>query len=208
MKRKLLTAGAVFFLLPLFSPKVLADPYYAPESPEPTVLLRCRETISSDRYHAESTFESSFESEHSEFYTSTGDSSADRRERRRSQIREILRRQETGHAHTGPVVIEIQGNCDAIRVDIDADSSWDEYIPDDLETSRGYEEWRESIRGRRRYGERPEEAYPWLTRTGSGWDWLIRRGSARSHETPEQNFESFSCMCITAPCHCAHPSSP
>jgi len=166
MKRNLLIAGAVFVLLPIFSTQAQATPEYTTPLTGPTVLLRCRENYSSTRRFSD-------RAQQIESYSTHSYSVTEHRTSRNSQIREILRRRRTDAAAETPVIIEIQGDCDAMRVEINAGHLQDELFPGEFDHSENYgesyEAWRDALRNHQ------HETYPWLTRTGSGWDWLLRQ---------------------------------
>lgn len=153
MKRALLTVGAAFVLLPFIA--VDAQASHSPDeltSVAPSVLLRCRKTISTETYL--------FEGEQFEHRISRRDSTdaqypsrefhpgRESHISRESPIREILRHRGLYYTEVTPIIIDIQGDCDAIRVEIGTERSPNERFP----TPR-----------------------PWLTRPGSGWDWLFRQ---------------------------------
>ncbi|MEL6353108.1 MAG: hypothetical protein AAFR58_15345 [Cyanobacteria bacterium J06627_28] len=115
-----------------------------------------------------------------------------------------MRRTETHVTEAASVVIEIQGDCEDIRIRVDADHAleelhFEELYPGELEPSDSYEDWHEDLRNIRR----PGEPRPWLTRTGSGWDRLLRTREAINEPIePEAAVELPNCICIKAPCSC------
>lgn len=174
MKQILFSLSAALCLMPLLSLSAQAN------APSSAVILRCREATSTEHHSLEH-----FSSD-------------------RTSIRDVLRQTETHTTETASVVIEIQGNCEDIRVRVDADHVLDELhseelYPGELEPSDSYENWHEDLHNVRR----PGEPRPWLTRTGSGWDWLLRTREAVNEPVDlEAAFELPNCMCVKAPCNC------
>lgn len=212
MKHTLLTVGAAFILLPFFSADARAEHYLESATTEPTILLRCHKTPSTESY--------SYEEEQYESHRSHSETFSERYESRESPIREILRRRETRHRDTHsektPIVIEIQGDCDAIRVGRGARSQ-EELFPGELNQSSDYEEWQEDLyeywqeEFRDRHGGASGSPHPWLIRPGSGWDWLLRSypDVRDSVVRPSESGEQTTCLCVQAPCNpCATFSSP
>ena len=194
MKRTLLTVGAALMLLPFFSADARAEHSSELTSTDPTILLRCHKNISTDNY--------SFEEEQIESYTFHSESFTEQHPRRNSPIREILRNRQSHHSEQGPIVIEIQGDCDAIRVGIGNARSQDELFPGELNHANDYEALYEMLRDRHDDRQDSPTPRPWLTRPGSGWDWLFRQSNATMHNDAIAG-EPAPCMCIKAPCHCA-----
>ena len=196
MKRTLLTVVTVLALLPLFPADARADHYTELTSADPTILLRCRKTSSTENHSFEEQMES---------HTFHSESFAEQYESRRSPIREILRNRQASSSEQTPIVIEIQGDCDAIRVGIGAERSQAELFPGELNHPGDYEALYEMLRDR--HDALPDSAHPWLIRPGSGWDWFLRQSNAAISNDSETG-ESATCMCIKAPCPCATFSLP
>ncbi|MEM6450655.1 MAG: hypothetical protein AAF703_10115 [Cyanobacteria bacterium P01_D01_bin.105] len=166
MKRTLLIVGAAFVLSPFLSADARANHDAEFASVEPTILLRCQQRHSSEH--------SSFEEEQIAHHTFHHESFTERQARQNSHIRDLLRQRQTSHSQIGsiasvPIVIEIQGDCNAIRVGIGA-ASQDELFPGEFDHLSDYEAWSEALRGHHRGA-----SGLWLTRPGSGWDWFLRR---------------------------------
>ncbi|MFK8183958.1 MAG: hypothetical protein AB8B99_11335 [Phormidesmis sp.] len=231
MKRTILTVGAAFVLLPFFSAAARADHYAEWTSAEPTIVLRCRQRLSTERHSFEhrssgnrssenhssenhSFSHHSFETEQTERYATHHDSFSEQHANSNAPIREILRRRETSRSGDRPVVIEVQGDCDAIRIGIGTE--WDELFPGEFDHSIIYEDWdyenwdyeNWDDTPRSRPGRPDGTLYPWRTRPGSGWDWLFRRSDSSLDNSVAKNAAEIGhsphCVCISAPCPCAN----
>lgn len=197
MKRTLLTVSAVLALQPFFSADARADHYAELTSTEPTILLRCHKTLSTEN--------NTFEEEQIESHLSYSEAFTEQHRSRNSPIREILRNRQNHHSASVPIVIEIQGECDAIRVGLGSDLSQDELFPGELNHSNDYEALYEMLRDR--HDNPPNAPRPWLIRPGSGWDWLFRQSNADIYNDAATS-DPTPCACIKAPCHCPAFSFP
>lgn len=132
--------------------QITADLLNYPSSQRPRILVRCRQES---------------------FFDELSEGLPDRPQREQassySSIRELLSNREDEE-----IVIEVRGNCNDIRIQIEAARQQAQPYSGQLSHPEAYPYpiW----------NEEPDRD-DWLTRTGSGWDWFLRRSAT----PPAQN---------------------
>jgi hypothetical protein len=149
--------------------RIVSDLIRSPQQTSSSVTVRCQEPSFSNSWQSESHHSQFQQNGHSEFHHS------ELHEHEFESSNRSIREQLFEQSENG-VEIEIYGQCDDVRVQIGQPAQTIYPAPLNQSSPSHPAVWSAEYN--------PSDLAPWLTRTGSGWNWFLRQNAPQPAAPP------------------------